>query len=116
MNYFNEGNKYYRDMDYSKAIEYYDQAILEGDNLPCSYYNAGVCFIKLKKYENAIEMLKNALSLQRESKYYFNLAYCYAMLENTNKALIYFHMAWAMDENDYECEKAIKLLFNKKTS
>ena len=34
------------------------------------------------------EEVEKALYIQKESKYYFNLAYCYAMLENINKALI----------------------------
>ena len=100
MSYFNEGNKYYNNKNYTKAIENYIESIEIGENESCAYYNAGVCYIKLK-------------DLQKESKYYFNLAYCYAMLENTNKALIYFNRAWALDASDKDCEKAINLIMSK---
>ena len=113
MSYFNEGNKYYNNKDYSKAIENYIESIEAGENESCAYYNAGVCYIKLKDFNSAIDMLKKALDIQKESKYYFNLAYCYAMLENINKALIYFNRAWALDASDKDCEKAINLLISK---
>lgn len=118
MNNFAEGNNFYNTKDYSNALAYYKKAIANGENEACSYYNCGVCFIKLKDFDNAIIMIKSALSIQKESKYFFNLAYCYAMKEDTNKALIYFNMAWSLDYNDLDCEKAINLITskNKKTS
>lgn len=115
MNYFNEANNLYNSKEYMKAIELYRKSIDTDENKACSYYNAGVCFIKLKDFNAAIDMIKSALSLQKESKYFFNLAYCYAMKEDTNKALIYFNRAWALDSSDKDCEKAINLIIaNKK--
>ena len=105
MSYFNDGNKYYNNKDYSKALENYIESIDIGENESC--------YIKLKDFNSAIDMLKKALYIQKESKYYFNLAYCYAMLENINKALIYFNRAWALDASDKDCEKAINLLISK---
>ena len=113
MSYFNDGNKLYNTKEYKKAISLYIKSIENEDNKACSYYNAGVCFIKLKDFESAISMIKNALLIQIESKYYFNLAYCYAMQENTHKALIYFNRAWALDSSDQDCEKAINLIMAK---
>ncbi|MGL5378979.1 tetratricopeptide repeat protein [Clostridium sp.] len=113
MNNFNEGNKLYNNKEYEKAISYYKEAIKNNENEACSYYNSGVCFIKLKDFDNAITMLKRAISIQKESKYFFNLAYCYAMKEEKSKALIYFNMAWSLDENDEDCEKAINLIISK---
>lgn len=113
MNYFNEGNKFYNIKDYSKAIDFYKRSIEMDENKACSYYNAGVCFIKLKDFNSAIDMIRSALSIQPESKYYFNLAYCHAMNEDRNKALIYFNRAWALDCSDKDCEKAINLIMSK---
>lgn len=113
MNYFTEANKYYNEKNYTKAIELYESAIDNNENIACSYYNSGVCFIKLKNFDKAIEMIKTALNMQKESKYYFNLAYCYAMKEEVKKALIYFNMAWSLDSSDIDCEKAIKLILSK---
>ena len=61
MNYFTEANKYYNEKNYTKAIELYESAIDNNENIACSYYNSGVCFIKLKNFDKAIEMIKTAL-------------------------------------------------------
>ena len=113
MNFFSEGNKLYNSQDYLRAIDCYKRAVAKKENEACLYYNAGVCFIKLKDYDNAITMIQNALSLQKDSKYYFNLGYCYAMKEDSNKALVNFNMAWALNNDDDDCEKAIKLITSK---
>ena len=113
MDTFNEANKLYNSKKYEKAIDLYMKAIDLDENKACAYYNAGVCFIKLKNFNSAIDMIKNALSFKKESKYFFNLAYCYAMKENTNKALIYFNRAWSLDCSDTDCEKAINLIMSK---
>lgn len=113
MNYFSEGNKFYNIKNYEQAISCYKKSISENSNKACSYYNIGVCFIKLKKFDDAITMLDNALSLQRESKYYFNLAYCYTMKECFDKALRLFNLAWSIDPDDKECEKAVNLIISK---
>ena len=106
MDYFSEANKLYNLKEYNKAIDLYKKSIETKENTACAYYNAGVWFI---------DMIKNALSIQKESKYFFNLAYCYAMKEDTNKALIYFNRAWSLDSTDKDCEKAINLIMaNKK--
>jgi len=116
MGYFNEGNDLYNKKDYEKAIDFYKKAVNKNEHGACSYYNAGVCFIKLKDYDNAIIMLKKALILQRESKYHFNLGYCYAMKEYNNKALLNFNLAWALNNEDEDCEKAINLITSKLTT
>jgi len=107
MNYFQKANELYNIKDYKKAIEMYEQAVIYKDNEAASLYNAAVCFIKLKEYKKAIPLLKSAIIKKRESKYFFNLGYCYIMLNNPQKALIYFNTAWSLDNNDADCEKAI---------
>lgn len=113
MNYFNEGNKLYNIQDYERAIACYKKSASQKLNEACSYYNCGVCFIKLKNYNAAITMLNKAISIKRESKYYFNLGYCYVMKECLDSALRHFNLAWSMDPNDKDCEKAIDLIISK---
>ncbi len=110
MDYFNTANECYKTKDYKKAISLYQKAIDNKDNEASAYYNSAVCFIKLNQYETAIDLINKALKIKKESKYYFNLAYCYAMTKNNKKALQYFNTSWAMDNEDKECEKAIKLI------
>lgn len=58
-------------------------------------------------------MIKKALELHKDSKYFFNIAYCYSMLKDDIKALRYFNLAWALDNLDTDCERAIKLIATK---
>ncbi|MCM0647546.1 tetratricopeptide repeat protein [Clostridium swellfunianum] len=110
MSYFEKANESYNTQDYKRAISLYQKAVENKDNEAASMYNAAVCFIKLKQYEKALPLLKSALLQKRDSKYFFNLGYCYAMLKDNKKALIYFNTAWALDNNDKDCEKAIDLI------
>ena len=110
MNYFKKANELYTTKDYKKAIEMYNKCLELNENEPACLYNSAVCFIKLKEYTNAIPLLESAISKKRQSIYFFNLAYCYSMLKNNKKALIYFNIAWTLDNSDYECEKAINLI------
>lgn len=113
MNYFNEGNKFYNTQEYEKAIACYKKSASQNSNTACSYYNCGVCYIKLKNFDDAIVMLNKAIAIKRESKYFFNLGYCYVMKECLNTALRFFNLAWSIDPNDNDCEKAINLIISK---
>jgi tetratricopeptide (TPR) repeat protein len=113
MSSFVKGNELYNNKNYGEALSYYIKAIDEKDNEPYSYYNASVCYIKLKDFSKAIDMLSKAIDLNLDAKYFFNLAYCYSMINSPQKALRYFNMAWALDNSDKDCEKAINLIVNK---
>jgi tetratricopeptide (TPR) repeat protein len=110
MSYFQQANDLYNTQDYKRAIVMYQKAVENKDNEAASLYNAAVCFIKLKQYERALPLLKSAIVQKRESKYFFNLGYCYAMLKDNKKALVYFNTAWSLDNDDKDCEKAINLI------
>ncbi len=112
MNFFQRGNEMYNTKDYRKAIELYKRAYEERNNEAAALYNAAVCFIKLSEYDKALPLLERAIVHRRDSKYFFNLGYCYAMLKNNKKALIYFNTAWALDPSDGDCKKAIDLIIN----
>lgn len=110
MNYFEEANKLYNNKQYKKAIDAYKKSLNLKENKAACLYNTAVCFIKLKDYKSPIPLLKKAIEDNPDSKYFFNLAYCYAMLKDSKKALIYFNTAWALDNDDSDCEKAINLI------
>jgi tetratricopeptide (TPR) repeat protein len=113
MDYFSEANDLYKTKEYKKAIELYKKAVETEDNQAASLYNAAVCFIKLKEFEKAVPLLKLAIKENGSSKYYFNLAYCYAMLKDNRKALVNFNTAWALNNNDEDCCKAINIIISK---
>lgn len=113
MNYFDEANSLYKEKEYEKAILLYQKAIENKDNIAASLYNAAICFIKLKEFEEAVPLLKQAIKENGSSKYYFNLAYCYAMLKDNKKSLINFNTAWALDNDDEDSCKAINIIISK---
>jgi tetratricopeptide (TPR) repeat protein len=110
MSYFQKANDYYNAKDYKRALDMYEKAIKFKENEASSLYNSAVCFIKLTEFSKAIPLLKSAINLKRESKYFFNLGYCYTMLKNHKKALIYFNTAWSLNNEDKDCEKAIDVI------
>ncbi|AKA71808.1 tetratricopeptide repeat protein [Clostridium carboxidivorans P7] len=116
MSYFHKANEYYNAKDYQNAINLYQKAVQYKDNESAALYNSAVCFIKLKEYKKAISLLKSAIMIKKESKYFFNLAYCYVMLNDNKKALIYFNMAWCLNNDDVDCEKAINIIIKKHLS
>lgn len=115
MNYFSEANKLYVEKNYEKAIEIYRLCISKEENKATCLYNAAVCFIKLEKYHEAIAYIQKALLLKKESKYYFNLGYCYCLLKDNKKALLNFNRASAMNHEDKDCIKAIDFILKEKS-
>lgn len=113
MNYFTEANELYKSKDYKTAINLYKKSAELKEFEAPSLYNSAVCFIKLKDYNSALPLIYKALKLKHESKYYFNLAFCYLMLDDDKKALNYFNTAWSLDNSDLECEKAINIIISK---
>ncbi len=113
MNYFAQGNDLYKLKDYKNAIDMYKKSAELKEYEAPSFYNSAVCFINLKNYKAAIPLIHRALNLRKESKYYFNLAYCHVMMDENKKALNYFNTAWSIDNTDTECEKAISFILSK---
>lgn len=112
MSYFEKANDLYNKKQYEKAIDTYKKAVEFSENTPASLYNIAVCFIKLGDYGKAIPLLMSAIEEKEDSRYFFNLGYCHAMLKNSKKALIYFNTAWALNNDDKDCERAISLIIN----
>lgn len=110
MNYFQKANDYYNSKDYHKAMALYKKSMTINKNEAACLYNTAVCLIKLKNYKDAIPLLKKSLFLKMDSKYLFNLGYCYIMLDDNKKALINFKAAWALNPEDTDCKKAISLI------
>jgi tetratricopeptide (TPR) repeat protein len=113
MDYFSQANDLYKTKEYKRAIELYKKAVETKDNEAAALYNSAVCFIKLKEFDKAVPLLRTAIKESESSKYYFNLAYCFAMLKNNRKALVNFNTAWALNNNDEDCSKAINIIISK---
>jgi tetratricopeptide (TPR) repeat protein len=110
ISYFDEANIIYGKGNYKEALKMYKKAIKENCNSPSAFYNAGVCYIKLKEYSNALKSFIRTIELgDRRNKVYFNLGYCYLALEDAKKAYLSFNISYSLNNEDTECEKAIKM-------
>lgn len=112
MDFFYEANDAYSKKNYNEAIHLYKKSIDENKYIPSCYYNVAVCLIKQKKFLDAILVLKKSLTLSLDSKYFFNLAYCYFELDDYQNALRLFNISWALNPNDSDCEKAINIIMH----
>lgn len=112
--YLEQANKHYNEADYIKALDLYKKSLEENEivyDKSIQLYNIGVCYLKLKDYEKSIEYLKEAVKENnRDSRYFFNIGYAYSLLNNAKESYRHFNIAWALNNNDIDCEKAIKLL------
>lgn len=113
MNYFEMANEQYMSKNYERAIDLYHKAASMVENEASCLYNSAVCHIKLYRFNEAIPLLKDALAKKKDSKYYFNLGYCFNMLEDYKKALIYFNRAWSLDNEDEDCKEAVDFMLLK---
>ena len=109
MDNFERGNKLYKCEDYIAAIEEYKRC-QDGYNKIACLYNIGICYIKLKQWEDAILYIKKAIRLKEKSEYYFNLGYCYAMVKQNEISLGYFKRSLELNPYDEDAEKAIRQL------
>lgn len=112
MDFFYEANEQYSSKHYDKAIDLYKKAIKNNENISSSYYNLAVCLIKQFKYNEAIIILKKSLTLSLDSKYFFNLAYCYFQLNDYKNALRLFNLSWSLNPSDTDCQKAISIILS----
>lgn len=110
---FYKGNDYYNKGMYEKAKPEYRNAILNGDNVKTSKYNLATCFMKLKEWGNAYQILKNIREENSEDlwsnsdyKIAFNLALSLGNiaekegnLEKINQSISIFKYM----ENNFKC-------------
>ncbi|WP_297419358.1 tetratricopeptide repeat protein [Clostridium sp.] len=114
--HFEKANELYNNENYAEALKWYNKAI-EFDakgNTASLLYNSGVCCMKLNRHNKAIPYFQQALRICKDSKYYYNIGYSYYCIGETSKALLNFNTAWALNNEDDECKKAINLILREK--
>jgi len=58
-----KGNKHFKQKEYRKAVGCYLKAIDFKPDFKEAYYNQGVCFVRLKKFEWALSLFNKAIAL-----------------------------------------------------
>jgi Ca-activated chloride channel family protein len=83
---YNQGNHAYRQGDYSKAADAYQQSLGDGTERPDSYYNLGNAKFQGQDYQGAIESYENALRLDpKDADAQHNLGLARQKLEEQQK-------------------------------
>lgn len=72
-NHFRKGKSMYKSGE-EEALAWYTKVGKDGDLI--GWHNAGICYMRMKEYEKAIDMFKKAESLNRGSLYN-NMGICY---------------------------------------
>lgn len=95
--YLNEGNRFYNDYDYAKAVEFYTKAIQmepQGDVRFYSFYFRGFSHYYIGEYAEAIDDLSVIIKMSSD----FDIPYvvrgnCYALMKSYEQALADFNKA-----------------------
>lgn len=115
------GNKLVGMMDYEKAIGHYTAAIELYDQEPAYYTNRAQCYLKLAKYQLAIEDCNKAFALDKTFyKAYYRRMRSYTMLEDYDLAMGDCIVMIKLDKTNAELRKefdrlkALKLAKDKR--
>jgi tetratricopeptide (TPR) repeat protein len=99
--YFKQGNDYYRQGEYDKAIESYKEAIELKPDDAAAYYNLGNAYNDLGEYAQAIESYKKAIKLKPDDvAAYYNLGNAYYNRSEYAKAIESYHKAIELKPDD----------------
>ncbi len=88
--------------DTSYKSEFYYNKILEFDSSYVAYYGLGMYFQKKELYQKAINNYEKALSVSRKKEPFYNIGYCYLMLNEPSKAVDSFSESIIMDASYVE--------------
>lgn len=111
---FEEANILCNNKEYTKAIDIYKKCIDNDEQTEQAYYNLGTCYIKTKEYNKAVDAFRAVLKINDVyANAYYNLGCAYSRIDDYKKAYRCFNIAWSLNNEDKECEKAINLLESK---
>jgi len=108
---FKKGETHYRARSYLKAIPYYQAVIAQDASFKKARLSLGICYLRLRKMDEAFEQFKAAFELDREyPPTLFNLSCYYALTGQTDSALKWLEKTiqyepaakrWARSEQDF---------------
>jgi tetratricopeptide (TPR) repeat protein len=78
---------------YDLAINDFNEVLILKPNFSASQYNMGLCFLKLKKYPEALQLIENASKADTSIKANTALAECYFYAGKNQTAIKYFNAA-----------------------
>jgi D-alanyl-D-alanine carboxypeptidase len=99
--YFNMGNVYSDQKNYSQAISAYQKAISIDPDYADAYYNMGVAYAEQGKYSAAITAFQQAISIKPDfAEAYYNMGFAYYGLGNETQLISCLQKAARLGDTD----------------
>ncbi len=120
------GNTFFQTGQTEEALQAYNDAILEMERYPDAYIYKGMCYLKDKKYREALQCYEIATQKKRpEANTYYNpmlysqkltgaMAICYMNIGEFDKALAYIQYCYKANPKDRDTIYTLKLIQNIK--
>ena len=103
-NLFYKGQNALESGNYSASIKYYDEFIKKNPDIAVAYYNRGIAYYQLQKYEEAVSDLTHAIIIDPDyALAYHNRAIAYYQLQRYYDAISNFTKSISVD-NPYIVE------------
>ena len=104
---------YFKENDFDKAIQTYQQAIKINDKNVSAYYSLGTIYIQQFEFDKAEDIYKKSLKIYSDTVTpYFNLGFIYYTKQDYQQALAYYNKALAIDKNDGFVNYYIAKIYN----
>ncbi len=108
---FIEGVFFARTENTNKALELFDECIVNSYTYMVAYLEKGFIFYDRKQYKEALEIFTLAATVSNAyADAYYWQAKCYEAMNNKKDALLNYEKAFTLDKNLTEAELAIKRL------
>lgn len=110
----NQGDRCFFEEDYESALKYYSSAIEYKENYPDYHLKKSKALIELKRYDEAVESLNKAVSLNPDFiKARITLGAVYILMNDIDKASKQFNFILSIDPENEEALMNLKELLNK---
>ncbi len=105
---FVKGLYYSYTNDKKKAIDYFDSSLHLDFTYMYSYREKGIALYDFGKYEEALEVLKKAVTIQNNfDEGYYWMGRCFEKLGKSNDAIQSYQTALLYDKNFIEAKEAL---------
>jgi stress-induced-phosphoprotein 1 len=105
----NEGNTFFKNGQYAKAVEKYQAACRLDDNQPAYWSNMAACFEKLNQFEEMADAARNCIKADRSFiKGYFRLASAQKQLNDLDGCIKTLESGLAMQASNADLKKMKK--------
>jgi len=112
---FIKGLYYSYTNDKKKAINYFDSSLQMDFTYMFSYREKAIALYDLGRYEEALEVLKRAVTIQNNfDEGYYWMGKCYEKLGRKDDAIQSYQIALLYDKNFTEAREALNKIQNKK--